>query len=184
MNNLVKEAIEKEAVLATRRHFLQSLGTGIGSIAFGSALWNCQSPAKTQQASSRIPPHFGKAKSVIFLHMAGAPSQLELFDYKPVLAKFDGKECPKELLEGKKFAFIRGVPNLLGPKSTFLQHGNSGHWISDQMPHLATQADKISFLKGMYTDQFNHAPAQLLMHTGSARLGRPSIGSWVSYGLG
>jgi hypothetical protein len=123
MNNLVKEAIEKEAVLATRRHFLQSLGTGIGSIAFGSALWNCQSPAKTQQASSRIPPHFGKAKSVIFLHMAGAPSQLELFDYKPILAKFDGKECPKELLEGKKFAFIRGVPNLLGPKSTFLQHG-------------------------------------------------------------
>jgi hypothetical protein len=116
--------------------------------------------------------------------MAGAPSQLELFDYKPVLAKFDGKECPKELIEGKKFAFIRGIPNLLGPKAAFAQHGNSGHWISDHMPHLATQSDKITFLKGMYTDQFNHAPAQLLMHTGSARLGRPSLGSWVSYGLG
>ena len=184
MDKLVKEAIEKEANLATRRHFLQSLGTGIGSLAFGSALWNCQSPATSQQAAIRIPPHFGKAKSVIFLHMAGAPSQLELFDYKPLLAKFDGKECPKELLEGKKFAFIRGVPNLLGPKANFLQRGSAGHWISDHMPQLATQADKITFLKGMYTDQFNHAPAQLLMHTGSARLGRPSIGSWVSYGLG
>jgi hypothetical protein len=99
MDKLVKEAIEKEATLATRRHFLQSLGTGIGSLAFGSALWNCSSPLKNQLASTRIPPHFAKAKSVIFLHMAGAPSQLELFDYKPILAKFDGKECPKELLD-------------------------------------------------------------------------------------
>lgn len=146
MNKWIKEAIENEANLATRRHFLQSLGTGIGSIAFGSALWSCTSDKKGTQRSSRIPPHFGKAKSVIFVHMAGAPSQLELFDYKPVLAKFDGKECPQELLEGKKFAFIRGIPNLLGPKAKFLQHGNSGHWISDHMPHLATQADKITFL--------------------------------------
>ena len=184
MEKLFKEAIENEAILATRRHFLNTLGTGIGSLALGSALWNCQTSSKPQNSAFKIPPHFGKAKSVIFLHMAGAPSQLELFDYKPVLAKFDGKECPKELIEGKKFAFIRGIPNLLGPKAAFAQHGNSGHWISDHMPHLATQSDKITFLKGMYTDQFNHAPAQLLMHTGSARLGRPSLGSWVSYGLG
>ena len=184
MNKLFQEAIEKEALLATRRHFLSSLGTGIGALAMGSVLGGCGTQSADKSSALKIPPHFGKAKSVIFLHMAGAPSQLELFDYKPVLAKFDGKECPKELIEGKKFAFIRGIPNLLGPKAAFEQRGQAGHWISDHMPHLATQADKITFLKGMYTDQFNHAPAQLLMHTGSARLGRPSMGSWVSYGLG
>ncbi len=180
MNKLFQEAIEKEALLATRRHFLSSLGTGIGALAMGSFVGSCGTQSAKNPTSLKIPPHVGKAKSVIFLHMAGAPSQLELFDYKPVLAKFDGKECPKELIEGKKFAFIRGIPNLLGPKANFAQRGQAGHWISDHMPHLATQADKITFLKGMYTDQFNHAPAQLLMHTGSARLGRPSMGSWVS----
>ena len=99
MEKIFKEAIENEAILATRRHFLNTLGTGIGSLALGSALWNCQTSSKPQNSAFKIPPHFGKAKSVIFLHMAGAPSQLELFDYKPVLAKFDGKECPKELIE-------------------------------------------------------------------------------------
>lgn len=116
--------------------------------------------------------------------MAGAPSQLELFDFKPELAKLDGQDCPPSLLEGKKFAFIRGIPKMLGPQATFRQHGESGAWISNYLPHLSTVADMPAFLKAVQTDQFNHAPAQLLMHTGSARLGRPSIGAWVTYGLG
>ena len=130
-------------------------------------------------------PHFpGKAKAVIYLHMAGAPSQLELFDYKPDLHKLDGQTCPQSLLEGKRFAFIRGVPKMLGPQAKFAQHGNSGMWMSDNLPHLSSVVDEICLLKAVSTDQFNHAPAQLMMQTGSARLGRPSIGSWVTYGLG
>lgn len=130
-------------------------------------------------------PHFApKARSVIYIHMAGAPSQLELFDYKPELQKLNGLDCPQSLLEGKKFAFIRGVPKMLGPQAKFSQHGESGAWISNYLPHLQSVADEITFLKSVTTDQFNHAPAQLLMQTGSARLGRPSMGSWVTYGLG
>ncbi|RYY19595.1 MAG: DUF1501 domain-containing protein, partial [Chitinophagaceae bacterium] len=117
-------------------------------------------------------------------HMAGAPSQLELFDYKPELEKLDGLDCPPSLLEGKRFAFIRGVPKMLGPQAAFKQRGESGAWVSDNLPHFANVADEVSFIKAMTTDQFNHAPAQLLMHSGGARLGRPSMGSWVSYGLG
>ncbi len=116
--------------------------------------------------------------------MAGAPSHLELFDYKPALHELDGQLCPDSLLQGKRFAFIRGVPKMLGPQATFKQHGDSGAWISNYLPHLSTVADELTFLKAVYTDQFNHAPAQLLMHTGSPRLGRPSMGSWVTYGLG
>jgi hypothetical protein len=116
--------------------------------------------------------------------MAGAPSQLELFDYKPELAKLDGQDCPPSLLEGKKFAFIRGIPKMLGPQATFSQHGQCGAWVSDYLPHLATLVDDVAFLRAVHTDQFNHAPAQLLLHTGSPRLGRPSIGAWVTYGLG
>lgn len=121
---------------------------------------------------------------MIYLHMAGAPSQLELFDYKPDLAKLDGQDCPQSFLEGKRFAFIRGVPKMLGPQAVFKQRGEAGAWISDHLPHLATVADELAFLKAVQTDQFNHAPAQLLMHTGSARLGRPGMGAWVTYGLG
>jgi len=116
--------------------------------------------------------------------MAGAPSQLELFDYKPELQKLHDKACPPSLLEGKKFAFIRGVPKMLGPQANFKQRGQSGAWISDLLPHLSEVADEITFLKAIHTDQFNHAPAQLFMHTGTPRVGRPSIGSWVTYGLG
>jgi hypothetical protein len=130
-------------------------------------------------------PHFAaRAKSVIYLHMAGAPSQLELFDFKPELAKMHGQPCPQSFIEGKKFAFIRGVPTLLGPQAEFKQHGKSGIWLSNNLPHLQTVVDEISILKADNTDQFNHAPAQLLMHTGSARLGRPAMGAWVTYGLG
>jgi uncharacterized protein (DUF1501 family) len=130
------------------------------------------------------PPEKASAKHVIFLHMAGAPSQLELFDYKPELAKLDGKPCPQEFLQGRRFAFIRGTPNLLGPQFAFAQHGQSGAWVSDRLPEFAKHVDKVAFLHTMQSDQFNHAPAQLLVHTGNANLGYPSLGSWVTYGLG
>jgi hypothetical protein len=116
--------------------------------------------------------------------MAGAPSQLELFDYKPELMKMDGQLCPQSLLEGKRFAFIRGVPRMLGPQTKFAQYGESRAWVSENLPHFSGIVDEVSFLKAVTTDQFNHAPAQLLVHTGSPRLGRPSMGSWVTYGLG
>ncbi len=185
MRNIDPRFQFEEAKNSTRRQFLETLGFGLGSIALGGLLGSCgKDSSGNLEAFSRISPKLGKAKSVIFMHMAGAPSQLELFDYKPILNKYDGTACPEELLEGKKFAFIQGIPKLLGGKANFKQHGQAGHWISDYLPHLSTISDKISFLKGLHTDQFNHAPAQLMMHTGSARLGRPSLGSWVSYGLG
>jgi hypothetical protein len=132
-----------------------------------------------------LSPSFApKAKRVIYLHMVGAPSQLELFDYKPILKKYDGKDCPKEYLEGQRFAFIQGVPKMLGPQFEFAQHGQSGAWISDRLPELSKHADKLCIIKTMQSDQFNHGPAQLLVQTGNANLGHPSMGSWVSWGLG
>ncbi len=176
----------------TRRHFLRDCGFGIGAMALSPALWSCgPAGSKIDRMSKQLnpmaprAPHFpARVKSVIYMHMAGAPSQLELFDFKPELAKLDGKECPPSLLQGKRFAFIRGVPKMLGPQATFSQHGQSGAWISNYLPHLSTIADEVTFLKAVKTDQFNHAPAQLLLHTGAPRLGRPSMGSWVTYGLG
>ena len=173
----------------SRRYFLKESAMGLGSLALGSLLGACSANKNGADFMldplSPRPPHFpGKAKSVIYLHMAGSPSQLELFDYKPELAKLHNQDCPPSLLEGKQFAFIRGVPKMLGPQAIFKQHGESRAWISDNLPHLTTIADEISFLKAVTTDQFNHAPAQLFMHTGAPRLGRPSIGSWATYGLG
>ena len=183
-----KHLIEYE----TRRHFLKQCTTGIGLMAMGSFLDSCginnvsaDALANAQNPlSPKNSPLLGKAKAVIYIHTAGAPSQLEMFDYKPELQKMDGQPCPQSFLEGKKFAFIRGTPNMLGAQSTFSRVGKSGTWLSDKLPHLQTVADEISFLKAMHTDQFNHAPAQLLMHTGSPRLGRPAMGAWVTYGLG
>ena len=142
----------------------------------------------TRDASSplaALPPQFpAKVRRVIYLHMAGAPSQLELFEHKPELKRLDGQDCPASFLAGKRFAFISGVPKLLGSQYPFHQVGQSGHWISDRLPHLEEHIDDLCFIKSMHTDQFNHAPAQLLVHTGNARLGYASLGSWVLYGLG
>jgi hypothetical protein len=171
----------------TRRHFLFECGLGLGALAIGCTPKPSESNNLFSAAHPLLPksPHFpGKAKAVIYLHMAGAPSQLDLFDYKPELQKMHGQLCPPSFLEGKKFAFIRGVPKMLGPQASFKQYGQSGAWVSENLPHIASIADEITFLKAMQTDQFNHAPAQLLLHTGSPRLGRPSMGSWVTYGLG
>lgn len=175
----------------TRRYFLKECVAGMGAMASAALLNSCNPFSKntggllSSNPLAAKPPHFApKAKSVIYLHMAGAPSQLETFDYKPALRKLDGQDCPQSLLEGKKFAFIRGVPKMLGPQVNFKQYGESRAWVSDHLPHFATVVDEVTFLKGVQTDQFNHGPAQLLMHTGVARLGRPSMGAWVTYGLG
>jgi hypothetical protein len=190
---IIKEATIATTEQITRKYFFKECFSGMGAMALGSMLQGCDwlgnkdsfnNFTNTNPLMARSPQFIGKAKSVIYLHMAGAPSQLELFDFKPDLLKLDGQDCPQSLLEGKKFAFIRGVPKMLGPQAVFKQRGQSGAWISDNLPHLTTVADEISFLKAVQTDQFNHGPAQLLMHTGSPRLGRPSIGSWVTYGLG
>ena len=193
VQRLVKEAQEAYLRLHTRRHFLKESAMGLGALVMGSLLGGCGgnsnaiAPVAFDPAHPLLPkpPQFaGKAKSVIYLHMAGAPSQLELFDYKPELMKMDGQDCPPSLLAGKKFAFISGVPKMLGPQARFAQHGENRTWVSENLPHFSTVVDEVSFLKAVTTDQFNHAPAQLLMHTGSPRLGRPSMGSWVTYGLG
>ncbi len=171
----------------TRRHFLTRCSTGLGAMWLAGATGNAFGALKKDPANPLAPsmPAFApKAKRVIYLHMSGAPSQHELFDYKPELQKLNGKECPKEFLEGKQFAFIQGVPKMLGPQFDFKQHGQSGAWVSDRLPHFSSVVDDVCFIKSMYTDQFNHAPAQLLLHTGSQNLGAPSIGSWATYGLG
>ena len=178
----------------TRRHFLRTLGGGLGSLFVGAAMGKYAIAANDpgldfqRDAASPLavlPPQFAaRVKRVIYLHMAGAPSQLELFDHKPDLTRFDGQDCPASFLAGKRFAFITGVPKLLGSQYPFHQVGQSGHWISDRLPHLEQHMDEICFIKSMHTDQFNHAPAQLLVQTGNARLGYPSLGSWVIYGLG
>ena len=183
--NLFEEAFQEHQSFLTRRQFLRNCSMGMGAMALGSMLSCASDPLNAnnpllQKAGQYAP----KAKRVIFLHMAGAPSQLELFDYKPILQKYDGKECPDEFLEGKRFAFIVGKPRMLGPQRPFQQYGQTGTYVSDLFPHFTQIVDEVAFLKAMYTDEFNHAPAQLFMHTGSGRVGRPSMGSWVSYGLG
>ena len=125
-----------------------------------------------------------KAKRVIYLHMAGSRPSTNSCDWKPTLRQFDMQECPAEMIEGKKFAFIKGVPKLLGLHAQFAQYGKNGTWMSDKIPHLHKHADDLCVVRSMTTSQFNHAPAQLLLHTGSQQFGGASIGSWVTYGLG
>lgn len=172
----------------TRRHFLNNCSIGLGGLWLASQTNPALGAALHKDPASHFAPaapHFApKAKRIIYLHMAGAPSQLELFDHKPELGKLDGKDCPSEFLEGKQFAFIQGVPKMLGSVFPFHKAGQSGQWISDRMPHLEGVIDEICFIKSMWSDQFNHAPAQLLLHTGSQNPGSPSAGAWTTYGLG
>jgi hypothetical protein len=193
LEKLLQKAQSEYILNCTRRHFLKESAMGFGALAFGGLLGSCHAREKAEIKTTfdsahplaPRPPMFpGKARAVIYLHMAGAPSQLELFDYKPELQKLDGQDCPPSLLEGKRFAFIKGVPKMMGPQATFRQFGQSGTWVSDYLPHFSTIVDDVALIKSVTTDQFNHAPAQLMMHTGGARLGRPSLGSWVTYGLG
>lgn len=172
----------------TRRHFFQSGGLGLGAIALAHLLGS-ESPvasAATVEASMapRPPMIPQRAKRVIYLHMAGSPSQLELFDHKPALEKLHMQDAPASFLEGKRFAFIRGVPKILAGQFSFSRHGESGQSISELLPHFSRVADRTCVVRTVHTDQFNHAPAQLFVNTGSPRLGNPSMGSWVTYGLG
>jgi hypothetical protein len=169
-----------------RRALFQRTGMGIGSLALGWLLGQegRAAPAAADPQAAK-PAHFpARAKSIIFLHMVGAPSQLELLENKPALARYDGQPCPKHLIEGQRFAFLRGHPSLLGPRFKFARHGESGVELSELLPQLATVADDIAVVKTLHTEQINHGPAQLMFHTGFGRFGRPSVGSWVSYGLG
>lgn len=179
--NLQDQLLHDHLRNQTRRQFLSQCTTGLGA-AFMAGM--------TGKSMGAIDPlssltHFApKAKRVIFMHMAGAPSHLEMFEHKPELSKLDGKPAPQSFLEGANFPFIQGIPNLMGSLYPFKQAGQSGQWISDRLPHFEKVIDEVCFIRSMHSDQFNHAPAQLLLHTGNSILGNPSIGSWVTYGLG
>jgi hypothetical protein len=170
----------------SRRWFLEQCGVGLGSMAL-SSLMNSSAvaaPAAADPFAPKQPHHTAKAKHVIFLFQAGAPSHLDLFDYKPELAKLDGKLPPKELLDGYRAAFINPNSTFLAPKFKFARHGQSGAELSELLPHLAEIADDVAIVRSLVTDAFNHAPGQIMMNTGSQQFGRPSFGAWTTYGLG
>ncbi len=177
----------------TRRRFLGSAGIGVGGLALGQMLAGekkglfgaeLTNPLSANPLSPKPAMFPAKAKRIIYLDMAGAPPQHELFDYKPLLNKHHLQPCPDELLKGQRFPFIKGHPKLLGTPFKFAQHGASGAWVSELLPNLATMTDEIAFIRSMHTDQFNHAPAELFIFTGSPRFGGASLGSWITYGLG
>ena len=171
--------------LQTRRHFLRSSSLGLGSLVVAGLLADDAGAAPSADPLAVRKPHYTpKVKNVIVLHMSGAPPHLDMFDYKPELIKHNDQPCPESLIKGKTFAFTSGVPKLLGTPQKFSQRGKGGAWVSDVLPGIAGIADELTFVKSMYTEQFNHAPAELLLYTGSARQGRPSMGSWATYGLG
>ena len=184
-NHPFHELNSAKAQGTTRRHFLKGCQVGLGAVALSQMLAK-ESSADESEAplavkSTMVKP---RAKNVIYLHMAGSPPQHETFDYKPELAKRDQELCPEEMIEGKTFAFIKGRPKLMGPKVEFKQYGETGQWVGETFPHLATQIDQLCVVKSLFTDQFNHAPAQLLLHTGNAQFGGASMGAWATYGLG
>src|SRR2546428_776125 len=180
----------------TRRHFFKQAGFGIGAAALSSLVnrYAFASGAGAATADLAInavnplaprPPMFpAKAKNIIYLFMAGAPSQVDLLDYKPKLQQLDGQHCPEDILKGERFAFIKGVPKLLGSPYNFKKWGQSLAEISELLPHLGEVVDDIAVVRSLQTTQFNHAPAQIFMNTGSQIFGRPSMGSWLTYGLG
>ncbi len=169
----------------SRRWFFHQCGVGLGAIALGRLLEERGFAVEAADPMAPKRPHFEpRAKRVIYLFMAGAPSHLEMFDNKPALTRFDGTLPPPELLNGYRAAFINPQSKLMGPKFKFARHGRCGAEISELLPHLATVADDIAIVRGMTTHAFNHAPAQSLMTTGSQIFGRPSFGAWTLYGLG
>jgi len=168
----------------TRRNFLQTSSLGLGALALGELQADVAGITADKPLAPRKPYFAPTAKRVIYLHMSGAPPHLDLLDYKPELVKHDGEPCPDMYLKGKRFAFTSGVPKLLGTKQPFKQRGKSGVWMSDAIPGLHDVADDVTVIRSMKTDEFNHAPAELLLYTGFARQGRPSLGCWATYGLG
>ncbi len=181
------KADEEKIKLATRRQFFAQSGFGIGSLAL-AALMNediFAAPRSESRSDRGVGPQFQpKAKSIIYLFMVGAPSQLDLFDDKPKLKELNDQSIPKEMIQGERFAFIKGVPKLLGSPYSFKRCGNSGSAVSELLPRTAEILDELAIIRSMHTDQFNHAPAQIFMNTGHQIIGRPSMGSWLIYGLG
>ncbi len=187
---------EQQLRATTRRQFFSRCGLGLGSIALASLLgdkvFGADSALRTPHSAlpnpfAPKPPHFpARAKNIIYLFMAGGPSQLELFDYKPKLVELNGQPIPQSFIEGKRFAFMGSShgTKLLGTRREFKQHGQSGAWVSNLFPHTAGIVDDISLVHSCQATLFNHAPAKLFMNTGSGQFGRPSMGSWVTYGLG
>ena len=167
--------------LQTRRHFLQQGSLALGALSLTGLM---DSSGQANTASGQKTHHAAKAKRVIYLHMTGSPPNLDLYDYKPELVKRTGEDCPQSFLAGREFAFTTGVPKLLGTPRTFVPCGKSGMLLSDAIGKMHRVADEMCLVHSMHTDQFNHAPAELLIYTGSPRAGRPSMGSWVTYGLG
>jgi hypothetical protein len=181
--------LQQQALAVTRRHFFRDCGVGLGKVALAGLLTNAFAPRSgaAPAANPLAPrkPHFmPRAKRVIHLFMAGAPSQLDLFDPKPALARLEGKPLPPSVIGGQRYAFIRPDAAVLGPRFKFGKHGKCGADLADVMPHLAGVVDDLCFVKSVHTDQFNHAPAQIFFNTGFSQPGRPSLGSWVLYGLG
>jgi len=170
-----------ERITNNRREFFGQAGLGIGSVALASLLANEQSQAADVVPQSHFAP---KAKAVIFMFMAGGPSQLELFEDKPKLTELSGQKPPDSFMKDRRFAFLKGTETLLGSRRTFDRYGDSGVVLSDLLPYHRNIADDVCWLKGMTTDVFNHGPAKLFMQTGSPQPGRPSMGSWVTYGIG
>jgi hypothetical protein len=191
-SNLGRASGETDALRAlTRRHFFSRCALGLGSIALGSLLNDRRAlaagPAKLANPMAPKQPMFApRAKNVIYLFMAGGPSQLELFDYKPKLVELNGQPIPQSYIEGKRFAFMGSShgTKLLGTRREFKRHGQSGMWVSELFPHTATIVDDATFVTTCAANLFNHAPAKLFMNTGSGQFGRPSMGSWVTYGIG
>jgi hypothetical protein len=179
----------QQILACNRRTLLRNSGIGIAGAAL-SALVARDTRAEAADArtisptAARLGHHRPRVKNVIFLHMVGGPSQLDLFDYKPVLQERDGQKMPDALWEGLRLAFVRKQPNLFGSPFSFKKHGESGIELSSLLPHLGQVADELTIIKSMHTEQFNHAPAQLMFQTGFGQFGRPSLGSWISYGLG
>lgn len=169
----------------TRRHFFAECGVGVGKIALASLLCREVSALSIPNPMPPAAPHFTpRAKHVIYLFMSGAPSQLDLFDYKPTLTKFDGKPVPAEVVKDQRYAFIQRDAALMASRFKFAKHGGSGAEMSEMLPHLSGVSDELAIIKSVWTTQFNHAPAQIFMNTGSPQLGRPAMGAWVTYGLG
>jgi hypothetical protein len=172
----------------TRREFLKNSQAGLGALALATLLQRDGKGAAPRPGDNPMavrPPHFApKAKHVIYLHMSGAPPQQDLFDYKPKLVELHMKPCPDELLKNQRFAFIKGHPRMLGSPYKFQQRGESGAWVSELLPNVSNVIDEVAIVRSMHTDQFNHAPAELFIYTGSPRAGGAAMGSWITYGLG
>ena len=173
---------DHQVLQTTRRHFFNECRIGLGSMALGSIMnQSGLIAAESTSASTHFKP---RAKNVIFMFMAGGPSQLELFDPKPKLQELDGQTIPQSYVENQRFAFLKKDASLLGSRRKFGQHGEGGQVVSECLPHTASIADDICLIRSMKTDVFNHGPAKFFMNTGFERFGRPSIGAWITYGIG